>query len=406
MNLLSENNIGELVELTNITRKLVIQGKTEVFPVYRIRLDAIRYNPQNDRIATYISKYKTEHQGSLPDAEDLEAFNNVVEEFIINSNEEAIKKTTKNIKMFGQREPGVVLSNGLLIDGNRRFTCLRKLAREDENFNWIEAAILPEDIANDARGIKLLELSIQHGEEGRVDYNPIEKLVGVYNDIMKNRLLTPEEYSKYTDTPIPKVKKDMEYARYMVEFLDFLNCPEQFHIARELEIDGPIKEMPAILKRCDTPDEEEQVKQCVFANIVVGPSGDMTRFIRKFKSILKTPSQKYLFLEKEKRNTAEVIDLLATTDDISVSTIRDTVRSDIELIQRFEKTMEEAENRVKGESIKHLPIDEINTASDALDKVDSSIFAQMDGAQKDQAINMLESIKSRADDLIAALKTS
>ena len=44
--------------------------------------------------------------------------------------------------------------------------------------------------------IKMLELAIQHGEEKKVDYNPIDRLVGVYQDIVKTRLLTIEEYAE------------------------------------------------------------------------------------------------------------------------------------------------------------------------------------------------------------------
>ena len=50
--------------------------------------------------------------------------------------------------MVGQREAGVVLPDGRVIDGNRRFTCLRKLHREypnDEKFSYFLAAIIRVD---------------------------------------------------------------------------------------------------------------------------------------------------------------------------------------------------------------------------------------------------------------------
>ena len=41
--------------------------------------------------------------------------------------------------MFGQREPGVVLADGRVVDGNRRFTCLRRIQRETREPQWFEA---------------------------------------------------------------------------------------------------------------------------------------------------------------------------------------------------------------------------------------------------------------------------
>ena len=42
----------DLVQKTDLTRKITYGGKTVAYPVYRVRLDALYYNDQNDRIAT------------------------------------------------------------------------------------------------------------------------------------------------------------------------------------------------------------------------------------------------------------------------------------------------------------------------------------------------------------------
>lgn len=63
--------------------------------------------------------------------------------------------------MVDQREPGVVLSDGRIIDGNRRYTCLRKLSEKNDRFKYFEAVILERNIENNAKQIKMLELFIQ-----------------------------------------------------------------------------------------------------------------------------------------------------------------------------------------------------------------------------------------------------
>ena len=45
-----------------------------------------------------------------------EEYNRVIEDFIIKSNPAAIEKTRNNIAMFNQREPGVTLSDGRIIE--------------------------------------------------------------------------------------------------------------------------------------------------------------------------------------------------------------------------------------------------------------------------------------------------
>ena len=139
MNLLDEQ-YREFVQPTTLTKKLTLNGETKAYPIYRVRLELLYYNEQNDRIATWISQYKSEHGGF----QDLsqEAYNAVIEDFIIKSNPASIEKTKNNIKAVNQREPGVILSDGRIVDGNRRFTCLRKLAEEDPNFCWFETIIL------------------------------------------------------------------------------------------------------------------------------------------------------------------------------------------------------------------------------------------------------------------------
>jgi len=161
---------------TDVTRKITMDGVTKVYQVYKIKLSCLYYNDQNDRIATWISKYKADNALEYFDISDREQYNSVIQQFIIDSNPSAIDKTKSNISMVDQREPGVVLNDGRIIDGNRRFTCLRLLSAKDEHFAWFEAVILDKDINDNQKEIKMLELMIQHGEEGKVDYGmiPIE----------------------------------------------------------------------------------------------------------------------------------------------------------------------------------------------------------------------------------------
>ena len=51
MNLLKEGIEKKAVIKTVITRKLTVDGITRAYPFYKVRLDWLFYNDQNDRIA-------------------------------------------------------------------------------------------------------------------------------------------------------------------------------------------------------------------------------------------------------------------------------------------------------------------------------------------------------------------
>lgn len=257
---------------TNMTRKITINGKTEPYSVYKIKLNELFYNDKNDRIATIIDKYNKENNEKLVPGTN-EEYNSVIQEFIIQSGEQAILKTKNNIKLIGQREAGIVLPDGRVIDGNRRFTCLRKLSTEDEKFNWFEAVILPND-ANEKQ-IKLLELMIQHGEEQRVDYDPIDFMIGMYRDIEIDNLLTKEEYAEAADMQVKDVEKSIKAIEMVNDFLFFLNLPGHYYLAKEFTIlsliDGAVRgssSINSVLNRCDNIIKED-LKNIIYTSIAL-----------------------------------------------------------------------------------------------------------------------------------------
>ena len=362
---------------TALTRKLTLDGVTMTYPVYAINLDKLFYNDQNDRIATWISEYRADHNGHSPDPTEREAYNEIIEDFIVKSNHDAIRKTQTNIELVNQREPGVVLNDGRIIDGNRRFTCLRRLFKEGkQNFARFEAIILDRDIQNDQKQIKMLELSIQHGEESKVEYNPVDRLAGIYNDIIDSRLLTEEEYARCANESVSDVRRRVEVAELMVEFLDFINAPKQFHIARDLQIYYPIEELAKAIKICKSKDDVEDLKTCCFSNILMQPYSDMTRYIRNIKGIVSS-AQKEEFFREQNEIADRVVRLLPAEGSVNSQIIRDTIRSNNSLVEEMNRSMEKAKTKAQRGVARTQPISLAEKAADVLESVDQNIFEKM-----------------------------
>ena len=373
MNLLKDGIGDHTVQKTALTRKLTVDGITKPYPVYKIRLDRLYYNDQNDRIATWISKYRAEHEGNIPDVLDREAFNDVIEEFVVESNPDAIRRTQMNIELVEQREPGVVLTDGRIIDGNRRFTCLRRLAKKNDRFSFFEAVILDRDIDLNPKEIKRLELNIQHGEESKVDYNPIDRLVGVYNDIIESEMFTPKEYADATNESESEVKKRVELAKLMVDFLEFINAPGQFYIARDLQIYFPLEELSKLIRKTRTEEEADDLKNALFTNILMQPATDMTRYMRNLKNIVGSEFQEE-YLEEQREIAEDILDKLPEVGKISTEVIRENVRSDAESIERIQRSTEKAVTKAKKDETRNRPIQLAEKATMLLDDIDVNII--------------------------------
>lgn len=388
MNLLEEGIAQKVVEKTTLTRKLTVGGLTNTYPVYKIRLDYLFYNDQNDRIATWISQYKVKNEGQAPDCSDKKSYNDIIEKFIFESNPDAIHKTQNNIEMVDQREPGVVLTDGRIIDGNRRFTCLRRLSKKNDRFGYFETVILNHNIEHNAKQIKMLELSIQHGEESKVDYNPIERLVGIYNDIITTQLLSIEEYARSTNETENEVKKRVAMAKLMVEFLEFINAPGQFYMARDLQLYSLLEELLKLINKCRSEDEIADLKNVVFSNIVMQPTGDMTRFVRNIKSVIGTDYQDN-FLEEQREIAEKVLNIIPEQGKVTIESIRE-VRKNDEIVQELERSMEKTITKVRKNETKNKPIRLAENATIQLEGIDTHILQKMNDSELQRLIRQLD----------------
>lgn len=421
MNLLKEGIDSGRVEKTELMRKLTIGGRTKAYPVYRVPLELLYYNNQNDRIATWIEEYRSDHDGQEIDRADIERYNAWIERFIVDSNPEKLEQTKNNIEIIDQREPGITLSDGRIVDGNRRFTCLRQLHREHMNkFGVFETVILGEEMQANAKQIKMLELMVQHGEESRVDYDPIDRLAGLYNDVVRNELLTVKEYAQSVNRSENDVKKDLAVAELMEDYLEFLSMPYQFHVARKRKLDGPLREIQRFLAKESDEMRREDMKQAAFAHMTFMKSGDMSRHMRKVMSIMKDKREGRDYIEKgvdladqlaEKiDHTVDAVDQVretpASTSQVAahVTKMLDDIREDSEMVKEARDQTEIADNRIRATASREQAASILEKAIDSIDAIDRRIFPKLTLAQRKTIredagalIEMLEEIRRAAD---------
>ena len=337
----------DAVEKTTLTRKVTYGGKTVVYPVYRVRLDKLYYNDQNDRIATWISRYESEN--------------------------------------------GVTLADGRIVDGNRRFTCLRRIQRDSAEPVYFETVIMDMDIQEDKKQIKLLELGIQHGEEKKVDYDLIDYAVGTYRDVVQTKLLTIEEYASSANETKTNVKKRIEIAEVINEFLKYIRLSEQYHVAREYQVYSLFQEMIAPLKKLDI-NEKKQLKIIVFNNAMMNAMPDQRKFIRDIKALINSGTYKSYF--DDQRRLADII-----RHKYSTTTIRskdDVDRFALEnsaIREELQSSMNRALMKSNFQVQKTKPAEKVAESISSMMEVDSRLFDKLDVDEK-------EKLKSELDELV------
>ena len=385
----------EAVQKTTLTRKVTYGGKTVIYPVYRVRLDYLYYNDQNDRIATWITRYEAENGEDAFRELNVDIYNRVIENFICESNPEALNRTQKNISLVGQREPGVTLADGRIVDGNRRYTCLRRMQREKAELVYFETVIMDMDIREDKKQIKLLELAIQHGEEKKVDYDLIDYSIGTYRDVVQTGLLTVEEYAASTNETLADVKKRIEVAKVICEFLEYLKLPEQYHIAREFQVYSLFQEMMPPLRQLDDI-EKQQLKTITFNNVMMKPMPDQRKFIRDIKGLIKNGTYDSYFEEQQK--WASVIkEKFEMTGIHSKDDIGKFAEENKVIAEELQLSMQKALIRSRSQLLKNKPAENISKSIALLTEVDARLFAKMDMEEK-------ENLKAELDEVTRIVK--
>lgn len=392
MNLLELQDTS-LVEKTSLSRKLTLGGITKAYPVYRVRLDLLYYNDQNDRIATWITQYKSDPQNAAFDTLDREQYNKTIEGFIIASNPAAMEKTKNNIALVNQREPGVVLADGRIIDGNRRFTCLRLLHAEDPAFNCFETVILEASVQEDHKQIKMLELAIQHGEEQRVDYNLIDLAIGAYHDIVQTGLLTIDEYAESTGMSVSEIKRRLEIAQLIIDFLAFMGVPGQYHVAREMQVFSVFNELVPLLRRCETEQAREELRRSVFNNTMMKTFNDQRKYIRDLKAMM--DSGLYSSYIKRQNRIAEELEEKKTEAGITTKKDLDEfVKRNEDTAEDMQISMERSLLQTKKSQARNRPSQIVGKSLSMLKDIDTGVFDKLTPAEREKLQTQLGKLSS------------
>ena len=388
-----------LVAKTGNTVKLTINNETKPYPVYKVNLDLLYYNEYNDRIATWIDNYETN-----PDNEPFEGMddikrNNIIEKFIVESDPKKMMATKNNIKIVSQKLPGVVLNDGRVIDGNRRFTCLRQLRNENpdcHDYDYFETAILDLDIKDDRKEIKILELNLQHATDEKADYDLIDFAIGTYRTIEVDKTLSLPEYAIHSGEPAARVRERVELAKLINEYLDFIKMPGQYGYLRDKQAYSLFQEMSKPLHKCKTDEEIEELKNLIFTNYMVGSFVDVKKYCRDINDIIGTEYYDSL-IKNEQKTIREINKKKDKTDINDKKSLESFTKRLNDEKEELANCSDDAITAFKKGKVKNEPSVVVNKCIDNLRGIDTRLFSSLNEKELSELITGMSNLQKTID---------
>lgn len=383
------------VRKTDNSERKFIGGENQDCPIYEVRVDKLHFNVQNGRIATFISRYQAEHPEGLP--QDQTELDNLIADMIEADNPKHLKTTMLDIKNKGQQQSAIILTNGVVIDGNRRFTCLRKLSAAENTLRMLRCCVFPDTY--DENAIKGLELEIQLGEDTKQEYDAISRLVDIDRWVNEGRM-TAEEYAKHANMKQSKMKNCLAQIDMLKDFLEFCEAPGAFHIAQDLKLQGPIESLTNGLVKVKNKDKREEIKNAVFVNLMCQTFGDATRGVREFIDNLIADDK---LREEQLDYAVEVLERLAEKpEDVVVTTeyLRDSFGSDTRLKEGMKASRNVARAKAGNRKIKNGQVRAVRNALSDVNDVDVEILHKLEPEQLVDMQDGLQSLLEKAQEVL------
>lgn len=404
------------IKRTSKQKNIVISNEAKEYDVYQIPIDILTYNLNNGRMFMEVKRLENEDNKDLENLKktDPENYNDEIENIIWSTNEERNQATKKDIESYGQMEPGVVLDEGTVIDGNRRFTCLRRLHREhpnDERFKYFLAAIITVDGKKVTRKLlKEYELRVQFGADEKVPYSVINKNMSIY------KLIEDDEFDYNTiaellgnDMTSGKINKICKTCKQVEEFLKYINKEGEYQIAEDMKIYWPLEPLADFISNNNVLSEFEieERKHLFFDYLLTLDLSLMTQNLRDglIKKIFKNKDETCELIEQHKTIVGNTInDIIANSK--TVNELTDAIK-DYKETQIAKDDKESYENKLKKLSARNqvdISLNECKNAKKCLENVNVKPLVKASNTIAEAHLSEIEKLLKEIINLVESIQ--
>lgn len=156
------------------TFPLMIKGETQYLPVVKIDPQLLLLNPQNHRVNAQLCD-GNKKEAVMANPHSIESQKTISDLLRATEQYTALKD---QLVAFGQREPGVVTREGLLVDGNTRVAALIDLGK-----TYVDVAVLPKNVGES--DVADIELTLQMENLVKQDYTFTNLLLHMHDYVQK-----------------------------------------------------------------------------------------------------------------------------------------------------------------------------------------------------------------------------
>ena len=422
LNLSINENISDWgIGRTSMQKIIVLKNESIKKEVYRIPIDILVYNPNNGRMFMEAKRFESEENTKLDDLKkiDPKKYNDEVENLIWSTNEERNLSTKRDIEKFGQIEPGVVLDDGIVIDGNRRFTCLRRLHREhpdDPKYKFFSAAIIRVDGKNITKKLlKEYELRVQFGSDEKVGYNVINKNMSIYELIEKNEN-KDFDYATVADllgnnTKASDILKICKTCRLVDEFLDYIGKTGEYQIAEDLKIYWPLEPLSQYLSNESknlTQLEINQRKHLFFDYLLTLDVALITQNLRDglIKKVFKNDeATKKLIIEHNEKIGNKIKDVINNANSVTIFNDLINELKDSEEAVEDKEAYEKAVQKEVSKNQLDVPLKECINALKSLENVNVKPLVNASNTIAEKKLSEISSTLNEIEIIIKKIKS-
>lgn len=397
------------IQRTASTKNLVLGDETKEYDVYKIPVERLAYNLGNGRMYMEVKKFESEEDTKLEDLrkEDIERYNDEIENLIWSTNEDRNGGTKEDIRKFGQLEPGVVLDDGTVIDGNRRFTCIRKLHREfpnDERYKYFKAALVKVDGQEITRELlKKYELKVQFGVDEKLGYNTINMYMSIYELVEKTKTFDYTTVADLVGKKTNEIIKIVNTCRLVDEFLDYVGKPGEYVLAENYKIYWPLESLGQYLKKNEShmTELEKANRKCLFFDYLLTLDVElMTQNLRDglIKKVFFKPEEADKLIDKHNEIIGDKIhSIIDSGYDI------DTFIEEIKALKSSDEAKEDEENyrslvnKLTSNTQVDVPVKECKKVLESLEGLN---IKQLLNKDNDIALSKLKEIGEKLDQII------
>ena len=315
---------------TDKTTMEVINGKTITIDIYEINIDDLLFNPYNTRINDLV---ETRFRDNFN--EDDIGIQNFIYGHLKETHNDSTNKKLKNSLVSLEKiiHPPIITPKNILLSGNNRLSIIRSIREENKYkdfMNIIEVGLIEEEFTKSK--IIDYELSLQNEIDIKKDYETMSKVFRIHEykteqlNYGNNEKLSNEQIAVKVGVKENQVDSENEIAKLYIEYLHFLDIPNQKDFYRSMPIHMHLDALKTIISKQGLRKEWKiKIKENYFSQITTTkmPVQKLRDLYNKVTS-LKEPKKIGEYLNKIYSELTNNEDLETVKEDIQDKGILDS----------------------------------------------------------------------------------